>query len=87
MKDRFGHSIQVGWPPHHILWIEAAMTLPHAERIAAFQDIGEMTGRGYASVYYKHRHILRERAALKKRLDLAARSQAYQAGRPEASRA
>jgi len=78
MKDRFGRSIQVGWPEHHILWIEAAMTLPRAERNVAFNDIAEMTGRGYASVYYKYRDILREREAAKRRSDLAAQSRAHQ---------
>jgi hypothetical protein len=79
MKDRFGNPIIIGWPAHHILWIEAAMTLPHRERIAAFQEIADMTGRGYASVYGKYRDILRERDVAKRRAALVAASRAYQA--------
>lgn len=78
MKDRFGHPVSVGWPAHHILWIEAAMTLPRRERLAAFDDIGEMTGRGSASVYYKWKLILRERESAKRRSELVACSRAYQ---------
>lgn len=82
MKDRFGRAINVGWSDHHIVWIRAAMTLPHAERMAAFWDIGELTGRGYASVYGKARHILREREAAERRSELASRARAYQAAQP-----
>lgn len=80
MLDRFGHRVSVGWPAHHILWIEAAMTLPHAERIDAFNEIGEMTGRGYAAVYHQSTEILRRREAAKRRADLAALSRPHQSG-------
>lgn len=50
MKDRYGNRIMVAWAPHHILWIEAALTLPTQEKLAAFQDIAEMTGRSFVAV-------------------------------------
>lgn len=45
MIDHFGHTIKVGYSEHELIWLRAAMTLPRGERISAFRDIAEMTGR------------------------------------------
>ena len=45
MLDRWGNPIVVGWPPHHIVWIEAALTLPRHERTQALKEIADMVGR------------------------------------------
>ena len=74
MKDRFGNPINVGWPEHHILWLEAAMSLPARDRAEAFQDIADLTGRSFAAVYQKHCAILRERQAQNRRARLTARA-------------
>lgn len=79
MIDRFGKPVLVGWPAHHILWIEAAMTLPRTQRMEAFTDIAEMTGRSYACVHWKYREILCEREAAKRQRAIANQSRAYQA--------
>lgn len=42
MLDRYGDLIQVKWKPHEVLWLEAANTLPFAERRRAYRDIAEM---------------------------------------------
>lgn len=62
MIDRFGNKIDVAWPTHHILWVEAAMSLSQTARVQAFQDIADLTGRSYIAVYEKHRYIKRKRA-------------------------
>lgn len=53
MIDRSGAEVVVAWPEHHIIWLEAALTLPKSERHAAFQDIAEMTGRTFCAVRSK----------------------------------
>lgn len=54
MINRWGKSITVGWPEHHILWIEAAMTLPtRMERLSAYEDICDLTGRSLKAVMCK----------------------------------
>ena len=50
MIDRFGAPIYVGWPEYQRLWILAALTLPRKERLAAFQDISDLTGRTLCAV-------------------------------------
>jgi hypothetical protein len=57
MKDRYGDPIRVGWSDHHIVWLEAAMTLSGEERDYAIQDIGELTGRSPEAVRAKMRAI------------------------------
>jgi hypothetical protein len=63
MLDRFGKPIRVGWAIHEILWIEAALTLPRAERLAAFEDIASMTGRTVAGVQTRAYTLAAERPA------------------------
>lgn len=50
MKDRFGKPVLVAWAAHEILWLEAALSLPKAERIAAYVDISSMTGRSIGAI-------------------------------------
>lgn len=71
-----GRDIQVGWSDHHIVWIEAAMTLPRSERTDAYRDIAAMTGRTLTAVRCKaywigeqrHKEMIRAKA----RADMAA---------------
>ncbi|HCE08739.1 MAG TPA: hypothetical protein DEQ40_09100 [Oxalobacteraceae bacterium] len=53
MMDRFGRLILLGWPEHHILYVEAALTLPRHEKFAALYDIAEITGRSIKAVRMK----------------------------------
>lgn len=53
MIDRFGNTIQLGWWPHELLWIEAALTLPISERREALDDIATMSNRSLGSVTHK----------------------------------
>jgi len=53
MITKDGTEIIVGWSDHHIVWIEAAMTLPKNQRTAAYQDIADMTGRTLTAVRCK----------------------------------
>lgn len=46
-----GHFLP--WAEHHLLMLEAAVTLPRREMLLAFQDISEITGRTYANVQRK----------------------------------
>lgn len=42
MLNRWGEHICVGWLPHEILWVEAAITLKTEARLNAFRDIADM---------------------------------------------
>jgi ribonuclease D len=53
MIDRWGVPIYVGWADHEIIWVQAAMTLDHGERLEAYQDIASMTGRTFKAVKQK----------------------------------
>lgn len=70
MIDHMGREIAVGWSDHHIVWIEAAMTLPKNKRTEAFQDIADMTGRSLNAVRCKAYWIEEQRQ--EDRLRLAA---------------
>jgi hypothetical protein len=45
MIDRWGNPVRVAWAAHELLWIEAALSLDVRDRMAAFTDIAELTGR------------------------------------------
>ena len=77
MLDRWGHPIIVGWSDHQILWIEAALTLDGQERRNAFQDIAELVGRPYASVWAKAVDIERKQIQARQRERLAGLSKGY----------
>lgn len=70
MIDRHGNTILVGWSAHEILWVEAAMTLLPASKIAAFQDIADMTGRSYTAIVRKASDLVsaKREAAIEARL-------------------
>src|ERR1700744_3688011 len=51
--DRFGKPIIIGWADFELEYINAALTLPKAERIAAYADIAFMTGRSIRHVQRK----------------------------------
>jgi hypothetical protein len=51
--DRFGKPVRIGFAEHECLWIKAAMELPRRERLAAFNDIADMTGRSTAQIRSK----------------------------------
>lgn len=65
--------VDIAWPEHHIVWVEAAMTLPRSERTAAYKDIAAMTGRTLSAVRCKaywleeqrHEQALRARTMIK----------------------
>lgn len=63
MLDRFGNPVRVAWPHHHILWIDAALTLPRNEHTAAFEDIADLTGRSLVAIQSKAYAIQRARLA------------------------
>lgn len=66
-----GKDIPVGWSDHHIIWIEAVMTLPKNQRTAAYQDIADMTGRTLTAVRCKAYWIAEQREYLRLRLEAA----------------
>ena len=51
--DRFKNPVRVDWPRHHLVWIDAALTLRGDEHKEALNDIAAMTCRSYAAVYCK----------------------------------
>lgn len=55
MLDRWGKSLIVGWPEHHLLWLHAAAKLRGQELCCALDDIASMTGRKYAECERKMR--------------------------------
>lgn len=71
MIDRFGKPIVIGWHDHELLYIYAALTLPKAERIAAYPDIAAMTGRTIRQVQSKCFAVTydRQEAALERMRD------------------
>ena len=57
MIDRFGDQVRVGFAPHEILWIKAALTLVYHERPAAYRDIAAMSGRSLPVIRRKANEI------------------------------
>lgn len=57
MIDRFGDQVRVGFAPHEILWIKAALTLVYHERPAAYRDIAAMSGRSIPVIRRKATEI------------------------------
>lgn len=73
MIDRFGNPILVGWSEHEDLWLAAAMSLPsRSDRIAAYQDISELTGRSFA-VVLRRAELKLEREATQRRRERSLR--------------
>jgi len=66
-----GKDVPVGWSDHHIVWIEAAMTLPKNQRTAAYQDVADMTGRTLTAVRCKAYWIAEQREYERLRLEAA----------------
>lgn len=60
MIDRFGKPIRVGWAPHELLYIEAALTFRASERSSAYQDIADMTGRSLIAIRAKAENMASE---------------------------
>jgi hypothetical protein len=58
--DRFGNRVSVAWPEHHLIMIEAALTLPFQERQDAFRDIAEITTRTLPQVRNRAYEISRQ---------------------------
>ena len=50
------------WKPHEILYIQAAITLPQHEMLAAFHDIADLTGFSRNAVAAKARRIQKDAA-------------------------
>lgn len=50
MIDRHGNIIRVAWAKHEMEWLHAAVTLPLIQRMAAFHDISDLTGRSFRQV-------------------------------------
>lgn len=57
--------MKIGWWPHEIVWLEAAMTLKGDFKFCALLDIAEMTGRSYGAVLTKASNISMQREALR----------------------
>lgn len=70
MIDHNGDEVVVAWPEHHIVWLEAALSLPKSERHAAFQDIAEMTGRTFCAVRSKAYWMNERKRLARLRLDV-----------------
>lgn len=71
MIDHAGEDILVGWPDHHLVWIEAALTLALKERLAAYQDISDLTGRTFTAVRQKGYWLAEKRQAEQARIAAA----------------
>lgn len=76
MKDRSGKTIYIAWARHEFIWLEAAMTLPKKQRLAAYRDISNMTGRSMDAIARQAYNIecKRQEAALKDMRDVRAQS-------------
>ena len=61
MIDRWGKTICVGWPAHHIIWLDAALSLAGEQRTSAFLDIAELTGRSFCAVRNKAYAVLQNK--------------------------
>lgn len=73
MLDRYGRPIIVGWSETEMLWVEAALSLPHFSRIAAYEDIAGMTGRPLAMIQRKATLIGQARIAREREARMASR--------------
>lgn len=59
--NRWGKPIIMGWWPHELIWIDAALCLPSSEYRSALRDIADLTGRGIQAVEQKAHSIVVER--------------------------
>ena len=50
MLDRFGRPVRIGWSAVELLYIRAALTLARTERLSAYRDISELTGRSMKAI-------------------------------------
>ena len=50
MIDRHGRPIRIGWSDVELLYIRAALTLTRTERLSAYRDISELTGRSMKAI-------------------------------------
>lgn len=66
------------WGPHELVWVEAALSLTVAGRVAAFRDIAAMTGRTLVAVEARA-HLVKK--ATRKPLIVALASVAQQTPR------
>ena len=58
--------MKIGWADHELIWLEAANTLPRAERYEALQDIASMSGRSFGAVYQQAYRMRTTQEALAK---------------------
>lgn len=77
MMDRFGDPIVIGWADHQLVWLEAAFSLPRADRALALNDVADLTGRSFAQCYWKCLEIGRQKAKHARRTALVAFAQAH----------
>ena len=75
--DRYGSPIRVGWPAHHLVWLRAAMTLDGQERRDAYQDLAELTGRSWRSIWAQARLLEAQDARALRRARLAGKAAAW----------
>lgn len=58
MMDRFGRPLRIGFAEYELIRIRAAMTLPQREKLEAFHDIADLSGRTFSAVYNKSRWLV-----------------------------
>lgn len=56
-------DIKIGWRPHEIEWLKAAMTLDKGEHLEAFKDIASLSHRSVNAVRTKAYEVRREQQA------------------------
>jgi hypothetical protein len=87
MIDRHGKPIRLSWAPHELEWVIAASALPRNERLAAYRDISDMTGRSIKAVSNRAGFIkAQERQKAREWLAVHLRKTRASGGFPEAPR-
>lgn len=61
MIDRFGKHVSVGLSPVEIEWLKAAVSLPRRERMAAYREVAQMTGRKLSNVQHHAQRLVAQR--------------------------
>lgn len=57
MRYQYRGAPVIGWKPHEILWLKAALSLPAFEFLEAAEQIAEMSGRTISAVAVKARSL------------------------------
>lgn len=61
MSAKYRGAPTIGWQPHEVLWLKAALTLTAYEFLLACEQISEMSGKTVGAISAKAKAIQREK--------------------------